>query len=216
MKKILFLSLVVALCAAGRVQAAVITWQTPVDIIDEFDVSTDGTLVEALNLRLVNSPGTNLSPIVNGVQFVEDTLGVMPDGTSTANADFYISGTPGDPYDDLLSTLGYGTSPVVLGHDLLEVSKSYQLQIWFVDYRSEDHLNRMMSYNDGNGNATEYFTRKYVIGTFTADDTTLSIGITYVNQNSPHMTAYQLREIPEPTTLLLLGMGAVLIRKRHK
>ena len=58
---------VVGIATAGFVHAAVINWQTPVNVTGDSDVSTAGTLVGAVNLGTPNGPSATTT--VNGVTF---------------------------------------------------------------------------------------------------------------------------------------------------
>ncbi|MFC1765696.1 LamG-like jellyroll fold domain-containing protein [Planctomycetota bacterium] len=167
-------------------------WQPAVAISSVSDVSTEGTLVEARNLRLSGCPAV-ANPIVNGVPFVSDQYDTMPDGTSGSSTDFYPAGTLGNPYDAILSSAGYDTNPIVLGHDLLEIGTLYRIQVWYVDQRSGKE-GRRMAFNDGKGNVSNAINGHFVTGTFRADGTTLTLSIVGTG-SSAHLNAYQIRKL---------------------
>ena len=224
MKKLLFLSLIAALCAAGSVQAAVINWQAPVAIADGTDVSLEGILVEAVNAcgSEIGLAGFTENPVVNGVQFMADSTKLDRDHSTS---DFYVGGS-GDAYDELLSTVDFGDEAVT-GNDLftvapglLEVGKNYLFQIWYVDDRAAKYAVRNQQYagiNDASVQSGQLNagTGMYVIGYFAADGTSQEIWRT-TGDSDPHVTAYQVREVPEPATMVLLGLGSLLGLRRKK
>ena len=108
MRNVLFILMVLCITFAGVSQAAVITWGTAMDLVDETDVVTHGILVEA-----VNTAGSEilLNPLVNGVLFTGNSDVMTGDHSAT---DFYTSGS-GDAYDILLSSLDFNTSPITVG-----------------------------------------------------------------------------------------------------
>ena len=72
---------------------------------------------------------------------------------------------------------------------------------------------------DGNGNVVELAASgQYAIGTFIADGDiqTLSLAGTQPSAFPAHITAYQVRLVPEPATMALLGLGSLLGLRRRK
>ena len=192
MKKLRMLSLIVALCATGSVQAAVISWGTVMDYSSASDVSTEGALIEA-----INACGTScmISPSINGVQFTASSTLMTGDSCTT----FFYGDTGDSGYNDLLNTLDYGSQPIEVGVDLLEVDKSYLIQIWYVDERGS-YDSRTMSYGDGLGNNSNPLNDQYVVGEFTADDDSQTIQVIGGGTGTPHINAYQIRLLgPVPT-----------------
>ena len=187
MRNVLFILMVLCITFAGGSQAAVITWGTAMDLVDETDVVTHGILVEA-----VNTAGSEilLNPLVNGVLFTGNSDVMTGDHSAT---DFYTSGS-GDAYDILLSSLDFNTSPITVGGGLLIPGRDYLIQIWYVDERA-NYTHRTMSYGDGNGNVSNPVNDQYVVGTFTADDINLPIVISSAETNDPHINAYQIRDL---------------------
>jgi hypothetical protein len=96
----------------------------------------------------------------------------------------------------------------------LAVGAKYQLQVWFTDLRSCCSA-RTMIYGDGLGNnvglsASQGGFGQYALGTFVADGSSqdLFMQTTWTNGNV-HLTAYQLRAIPEPGSLALVGLAVL-------
>jgi len=225
MKKVI-LCLVVVLCV-GVSQAAVINWQNVQNSTDETNVSLRGVLVWAGNAAGSTVPTDGLyepNPTANGVQFMHTSTLLDKDHSSS---DFNPNGA-GDDYDDLLSTLDFsGTAATVyLADGLLTPGLLYEVQLWYTDARA--NKDRVMYYSDGHGSTSDQVhcigtagQGQYVKGVFTANTTYLRIDITAEAlsgkaTDDAHLSAYQIREVPEPATLALLGMGSLVLLRRRK
>jgi hypothetical protein len=187
------------LLAGGVAQAADITWGSVSDYSSASDVSTAGALIEAINA--CGSAGA-VSPVINGVQFTANTDLLDSDATTT----FFYGDTGDDGYDDLLNTLDYGSSQFSVGGGQLENGKEYFIQIWYVDERSSQDA-RAMQFGDGNGNLSAAVNDQYVTGIFTADGTSQTITISGVSGVTPHITAYQVRDMGSPVVTLSTTAG---------
>jgi len=182
---------------------AVITWQTPVNIADATDVSTQGVAVEAVTWSCWSEVDISAAsdPVVNGQTFTMlrgEDYGF--NGTHTGQTDFYPSGS-GDDYDVLLSSLAYsGTSETLdLAVGQLNVGRTYQIQIWYVDTRGSYDARVMQFGTNGNFSDPVSALGQYVIGEFTADSTSLTLDVISGNieTDDAHMTAYQIRELTD-------------------
>ncbi|BDS07184.1 hypothetical protein NT6N_22240 [Oceaniferula spumae] len=213
---------IASLCST---QAAIITWGPATAISTSAtnftDVSTNGTPIEAFNAQSFDH--TPVSPVVNGVTFVGTTALLDGDPKNGGAADLSSATNIGDAdYDSLLSQAEFGGgefTTISVGNGNLESGRSYEIQIWFVDDRAA-HTTRTMEYGDGLGSNVS-LNDQFVIGTFNADATSQDL---FLNTLSPdagfgntHITAYQIRLIPEPSTAALLGLGglALILRRRN-
>jgi hypothetical protein len=217
MKAIIATGLLATLAFAAPAAAAVITWGTPQDISGPGDVSTNLARIEAVNLTpgdLV--PGTT---VVNHVAFThDDTLMGLLGGVGLLDGN-----TTGDAaYDTLIDSLDHGDSGIAnpwviqVGGGNLIVGDQYELQLFYSDNRSFAGSDWAQVYSDAERTPSEVTLNangggslgQYVIGTFTADDTTQSLAITGGGPpGEPHLSAYQIRGVPEPTTFVLGGLG---------
>lgn len=204
-----------ALALAGPAGAGDIAWGTATPVSTEAgnasDVSTTGTLVEAYNAANSGSEAPE-SVTVNGVEFIttQDLLG----GDYRKALDLSAQTNGGDEaYDTLLSTADFGanedTVPIVVGDGdgnasvtgpgLLSVGSRYEVQVWYVDDRNE-HDARVQSVASAEGAAEVELNDQFVIGTFTATETTQTLFFQTPapkNFNNVHLTAYQIRLISQ-------------------
>ncbi|MDF7807756.1 Ig-like domain-containing protein [Pontiellaceae bacterium B12219] len=187
------------LFAGAVAHAANITWGSVTDYSSTNDVSTAGSLVEA-----INACGTaNLqSPLINGVQFVARTDLMAGDASIT----FFFNDTGDSEYNALLNTLDYGSDEITVGNGQLEVGKEYQIQVWFLDQRSNQDA-RAMQFGDGNGNLSEGVNDQFVTGTFIADGASQTITVNGVSGVTPHINAYQVRNLNSPVPTLSSTTG---------
>ena len=206
---------------ASSASAAVITWGTATDVGtavgNSSDVSVTGSLVEAFNAQPNDATAANVT--VNGVTFVGTTALLNLDPKNGEGVDISAGTHGGDAaYDALLSELEFGGSPaatIVIGGGALLSGSQYEVQVWFVDDR-DGFDQRVMRYGDGNGNTVD-LNDQFSSGTFTADGTTQDLTLVATNMGQSHITAYQVRAIPEPGTLgmvALFGGGILVIRRK--
>jgi len=211
-KKILALLISGVFATTMASQGAVIAWGTPTDVNDVNDISTTGTLVEAINLN----DGTAGTVDANGVTFTND--GSLLSGST--GADNFAGNTGDAGYNEILSTFDFGSQTLIsLGGGNLEIGKDYEIQLFWA------YAGWLHGYGDGNGNNVELDSPEWVIGTFTADATSQNLSLRTPNTDSwgnSHLNAYQIRDItpvppvPEPSSTALLGLGGLALMLRRK
>lgn len=227
---------------ASQSPAATITWGTPTAIASESDVSVNGTTIIARQATLTNADQT-----VNGVLFsgsVNTQNGVtfgLPSGWGGYDPNSYVLGAAGTPgtlstaYQTMLTggwfADGPGTSTFSLSG--LTVGQDYQLQIWVADYRQfpPNVYNRSETFTAGNTSDPLTFLQtnpsginlgassgSYILGLFTADGSTQTVDIS--SAQSRQLNALQLRAVPEPSAVVLGGLGLVgmlgIFRRRRE
>ena len=200
---------------ASATQAGIINWSGPFDTLTGSDVFNNGSLVEAFNM------GEAASDVeVNGVSFVA-TDGILSNSTS---ANFLNAESSGDPdYDDLLRTLDFGNGTsfnVSIGGGNLKVGTDYLVQAWFTDLRA-GFASRTMVLGDGNANTVDVNASagglgQYAIGRFVADSGSQTLSLASPGFGNVHLNAFQVREVPVPAPLALLGIGILALSLRQK
>jgi hypothetical protein len=211
---------------AGEAAAAVITWGPPQAITGDSDVSTNGTLVGAVNIgpqgvAATTVNGTTFAPLVftgtsvtSGPFTFALATGFGAADTPTATPPF---GALSAPYQALLSSFGGNpaTAPFTLTLAGLTVGDSYQFQWWAntpvtLDSPTTATAGNSVTLQTNPGNIPGNV-GQFAIGTFIADATTQLI--TFDGTLQPILNGAQLRNVtdvaavPEPAALGLLGLG---------
>lgn len=202
------------LLSATQSHAASITWGPATDSAAATDVSTNGTLVEAINAT--NAGGT---VDINGVTFT-NTDSLLGFAAFTGGL---VGASTGDAgYDSMLDTVDWGNeTSITMASGLLTPGEQYEVQVWVSDLRASVATT---IYGDGNGNnvtlahgVDNSTFGQYVIGTFTADGTSQTLAIVdTIPYNTQIINAYQVRLIPEPGSLALMGLSGLLIAQRRR
>jgi hypothetical protein len=169
--RVLATVLVLAALAVTQVQAGVVTWQTPVTISGDTDVSTEGTLERAYNMG-------GAATTVNGVTFGHFAQNGDADGFASGtyqtwtvdnttlgdgSKELYNPSSRGSTsapfsglsanYQSLLKDANYNTvdwsniSPLVLALNGLTIGQPYLFQSWFQDAAQADayHIQNVTS-----------------------------------------------------------------------
>jgi hypothetical protein len=208
---------------------APITWGAPTNISGDSDVSTGGTLVAAFNM---NGPAIT----VNSVNFASWTFTSNITSTSMGNFTFSETshilvasglGSGSPPFSNLSSNyqtlLGTAlttdeNNTLTLTISGLTIGQQYQFQ-FFLDgsnsagtdnLRTIANATNSVTLDDNTTNAIGG-TGQYAIGTFTAVTAQELITFTGVDSTqAPTVNAFQLRAVPEPTTIALLALSATI------
>jgi len=217
-------------------QAAVITFGEAITISADTDVSTAGTFVAGINF-------SGADRTVNGVTFNNiSTAGGNADITTSGIVninDNAFDNSPGAPFNTLdaqyrLLLRGATFNPVsptaqngVITLNNLVLQQEYQIQLFTHDNRGDTQsiANRTLNVSAGGntvnldlnvGNAAGGV-GQFVIGTFTADSTSQVINLNAPTNGIVQFNAFQVRAIPEPSSAMLTGLGAIglMLRRRR-
>lgn len=240
-----FACALVVLASGVSAHAASVNWGSPTNIVNDGDVSTNGTLVGAVNL---DGPSTT----VNGVMF--QSLDVINGPMSIGNfslTGFFFNG-PGlgtgvgsgvapfaslsASYQSLLNSAAAVAGDITLTMSGLTIGQTYEFQVWANDSRDQDPpgFTFIVDVSDGvniasldpNLTLADGGLGQYVKGTFTADAVTQVI--TMGNSEVGIVNGFQLRQIasnppsnpvPVPASvwggLVLGGFLAVRVIRRR-
>lgn len=207
--KIIALGMLVAFNPSAR--AASITWNSPVTIGGDSDVSTNGTVVYACCW-------SGISTTVNGVSFTGTTsansggTGVTLTGFGNNYYGFTGSGSASfsGAYQNMLAGADWnGSASATITFNNLTVGHAYLVQFWVGDWRSyntsrnetitgsaSDNITPTLTYQVGaSGSGT------FVIGRFTASAATQTFTVTPGgSQPSAQINALQIRDLSPPVS----------------
>mgnify|MGYP005841507639 CR=1 FL=1 len=224
--------------AVGAANAAMIIWNPAVDIIDDVSqISTNGTLHQsAAGVSLGGGGITGASVTVNGVAFPDNETLDAPDRND------FISGATGVTGD--YNTLLNNGDRVISGDAAitftgLTIGTPYEIQFWASDTRNAAQDGLVLN-DGGTANSPDAFNSdhatvlidvtpgssagQFVIGTFTADSSSQSLLVrrwdnfdtTPTASFQTLVQAWQVRAIPEPSSIALLGLGGLLVARRRR
>jgi hypothetical protein len=236
--------LLVLLSLGASAHGAAITWGSPTTISADTDVSTSGTLDRAFNFGGASAPR---AVTLNGVPFTFFGVDGSPSTTvgtttlaSSAGAVFGTTdnfGSSSAPftglsadYQRLAANGAFATSgTLTLTLSGLVVGQTYLFEWWVSDSRAAVGPHRQGTATAGNAvqlqfnaQGTEGGVGQFAIGTFTADATSEVISFSGQSDGvvgaAPQINAFELRVIPEPSTIALLLVGGALsiLRRRRK
>lgn len=226
--KITPLASLAAISLASGAHAVTVTWGSATTISSSTDVSTNGTQVFGRNIN-VASP-SDPSAIVNGANFAWNnpgwTVGYSESGfpNTLSMTVPTLSGPDAANYQAIL-TYGREAYPTPSGSftfSNLVINQQYELQVWVADYRNFTNLRTetITAAGDIASPALTYLNSggsvhgQYIIGTFTADATSLTF--TMDGNETAMYNALQLRAIPEPSAALLGGLGMLALLRRRR
>jgi autotransporter-associated beta strand protein len=205
----LFGALAFVALSTVSVQAATITWNTPVTISGDIDVATTGNLLYAYN-------GANSTVSVNGVSFTGEnstttwgSVGISISGGGSANTTAYGSGS-GSPWSSLSANYqtvlkggdyaNNASSAITVTLNSLTSGKQYLVQVWVNDNRASTSRSETVVGGGGNTVTLNYNNTtaaggvgQYAIGTFTASATSQTFTLT--GAASSQLNAIQVRDM---------------------
>jgi fibronectin-binding autotransporter adhesin len=190
------------------VQAATITWNTPVTVSGDTDVATTGNPLYAYN-------GANSTASVNGVSFTGEsstaTWGSVGISYGSGGGGNYASyGASGSPWNSLSANYqtvlkggdyaNTGGSAITVTLNSLTSGHQYLVQIWVNDSRAGTSRSEAVVGGGGNTVTLNYNNTtaaggvgQYTIGTFTASATSQTFTLT--GAASSQLNAIQVRDI---------------------
>ncbi|MBI1368174.1 MAG: hypothetical protein GC162_05920 [Planctomycetes bacterium] len=223
---------------APHVRAAIVTWQTPQEIVAGSDVSTLGTQVFGRDVGLAYN---NPSAVVNSVNLGFNnpawtvTFSESGGGGNTGNISAPVMGGPdGANYRAVLGTQARAWSNVMtFTFGNLSVGQDYLIQLWVGDWRAFTN-NRAETIAAGGlntnvntptlkfldsdlSNTPSPSHGQWVIGKWTADASSISFTLTATSDTIAQYNAMQLRLIPAPAALPAgLGLLSLLAMRRRR
>lgn len=227
--------------AFRNMQAAdVITWGTPANITGDSDVVTTGTLVYAYNLGNTGVQTTTVNGVsfvawevpyfnlttTNGDVKIDETTGYLTSFNTLGTVAGNFSTLSSD-YQTLLGSGASASNAATMKLTLagLTPGADYIFQWWI----NNSSLTKAFELNDdmllttssvgansvnlnGNVGSTSGNLGQYVTATFTATGTTKILDFDGTNgSNFPLINAFQLREVPEPSTWIMGGLATTLL-----
>lgn len=246
MKKSLIISILLANASFGGVINSII-WQPAQSISGDSDVNTQGSLLYAYNVGASGVSGatvngvaflayafpddfTALTVTVGSVSMTEIPGLFLSSNTLGGGSTPFTSLTPG--YQALLGSGGSASNPdsITVTFSGLTASQQYLVQWWSNNSGNGKNVSGLGLNNttatsgltsatiDANTTNAVEGLGQYVTGTFTANSSTYSMELAATDGDSPLISAFQVRAIPEPSSLALLaaGCGVVVLRRRRK
>lgn len=205
-----------AMAAVSGASAATISWSGD-NAPEVGDISTVGTLVEAVNVVTADSQVDGVAT-ANGVDFVDTNL--FGNGYAGLNPSLPSFGDAG--LDSLYANFGYTAAQDVTITGLV-AGQDYLIQVLYGDNRGCcNGRTGGIGTTIGSGVDISGFanaTGVIYTGTFTADAATQTF-YTVLNDGTndlgTEISAYQVRLVPEPSSLALVGLGGLLVARRRR
>jgi hypothetical protein len=226
-----FAAIVSLLAFSGKSQAQII-WSVPQSITGASNVSTLGTLFDAIEA----DTGDTTSQMVNGTTF-NALHGSLTDGKITLSFNLAAGGTAGAGSGGSASTASTAYNAVLTGNEyvskmgsqgiitlgktgnLLVAGDTYQVEVWDASYES---ILSAGTGGVGTATATTELNNQFVLGTFVAGSSGIeSFTWTPPTNTYGSLSAVSVRDItdiPEPSTyaMMLSGFGLLVLLARRK
>ena len=225
MKKTLLGALVVVTAAffsiACQAAKADIVFDVAVDVANESEVLTAGITHAAVNAAEATQANVTLNGVVFQSGNVNDATNIITTGFTSNNAANLNPNGLGDTaeYQRFLGDIDFGGGGGDITIQNLTVGNAYALQIWFVDDRTGGFGGRVTTITSG-ANSVD-LNDQFAIGNFVADTDSLTFTVA-TSGADPNLTGFQVRDlgvvaIPEPSSLVVLGMGisGLFLRRRR-
>lgn len=224
--------------------AADVTWGVAQGISGESDVSTDGTLVAAFNLGDTGVSAETVNGVLfqafevpffstsattgNFALTISGTNNFLSDNTIYGSASGPFSGLSSAPYKSILTSAAEVAQPSTFDLIMtgLTSGQTYQFQWWtnFSGIPAGSTLHSATAGNtitlNDNVSGLEGGLGQFVVGTFVADASSQTVRFGAVPASGPASTslvnAFQLRQVPEPSSLGLLGLGMLMLGCRTR
>jgi len=221
-----------------------INWGAAQNIAGDSDVSIGGTLVGAFNIGDGGVTATTVNGVAFQPFALDSTSGPVDSGAKgdflLTTADLFVSdnslfGSPAAPFSglsaDYKTLLQSGTlvtnfainpGAFSLTMSNLNLGTTYQFQWWanLSDVGALNHValaGNSVTLSDNTTNLDGGL-GQHAVGTFTADAT--SQVITFEGVGSPNnyalINAFQLRQVPEPSSVALLGLAVLALGFRTR
>lgn len=218
------LAMTALMLASATAPAGIYTWSAPTAISTaDTTLSQPGTIIGAA----VFGNDTKLVVLSDGttIHFTTDGSVATTTGNGTAYGGF-TNNTGNAAFNGALTQFNYDGGPKTITLNNLVIGQQYSVQLFACDRRDGIAITRVGNYQDPNdaGNVSANFQMgdyAYVIGTFTAGNTTESIQMNLLNSNGGNINALVLRAIgtnvppqitlqPQPATIYS-GLKATLV-----
>jgi len=201
------------LLAAMASAHAQIIWGLPSSITGASDVSTSGTLFDAMeadtndsSAQTVNTVTFNRDPGATDGKITLSAQGAGTGGSASTSSPEYNALLTGNEY--VRGAGVFGTITIGKTGNLLKPGDTYQIEVWDTAYTST-----FSAGSGGVGSATSPVTvnNQYVIGTFVAGPTGIET-LTWTTPGTSYasLTAIEVRDVPEPTSWGLILIGGLL------
>jgi hypothetical protein len=219
------------LVLTGSGHAQLITWGSVGSITNPSNISTNGTFIDAVTLHGLQNPPTpdytsttigdstftNLNSLFSatgGSPSQSATYGAIT-VTDDNTANHQIAPTSDTDYQKALGYAGYTSAgePGTISFSDLTKNQSYQVEVW--SYYSDNRFDPVLS--GTTPIELDCSVGQYVVGTFTASSSTFTFDYglaTHSDSAGALVNAVALREVPEPSTWLMMGVSAALVAWR--